>query len=224
MKTIAFTLVLLLLTPHARAEPQTLRELYGLAAIDSLSRKGTALVLVDFQHEFFDGHLPLPGAVRAARSAAALLAWARSSGVRVVHVTNIAAKPDSPIFRSGSPQANVFEPLAPVSGEQVFVKPGGGAFTDTQLEPWLHEQGIDTVVITGLMTHLAVYLSATDASTRGFRVIVASDATASRALPSPDGAKPVGHRVIERAALAALADRFADILTSRRITALPLRD
>jgi hypothetical protein len=37
-----------------------------------------------------------------------------------------------------------------------------------------------------------------------------------------DGGQPIGHGVLQRAALAALADRFAQVAASRAILALPI--
>jgi nicotinamidase-related amidase len=211
-----------LAAPPQDVRPQTLRALYGLRPISDLRPRASALVLVDFQHEFFDGRLPLPNAAHAARAAEALLRWARAKGIPVVHINQVAAQPESPVFRAGSPGVRSIEALAPQPGEAVFSKSAGGAFTGTALEPWLRSRHIDTLIVAGLMTHLAVQLSATDAAMRGWHVVVAHDATASRDLPGVAGAGLVDHVSVERASLAALADRFADVLSVAQIVDLPL--
>jgi hypothetical protein len=53
-------------------------------------------------------------------------------------------------------------------------------------------------------------------------VVVASDATATRDLPGAGGSPPVEHTSLQRAALAAVADRFADVMPAQQICALPL--
>jgi DNA-binding transcriptional LysR family regulator len=90
------------------------------------------------------------------------------------------------------------------------------------LQPLLHDAGIDTIIVAGLMTHLAVSLTAADGTLLGYRVIVAADATASRDLPAASGARAISHEVVHQAALAALADRFADVMTAGAVRALPL--
>jgi hypothetical protein len=56
----------------------------------------------------------------------------------------------------------------------------------------------------------------------GYRVLVAADATATRDLPGAAGDASVDASSLKRAALAALADRVADVLVDRAIMALPV--
>ncbi|MFO0750624.1 MAG: hypothetical protein U1F43_33890 [Myxococcota bacterium] len=54
-------------------------------------------------------------------------------------------------------------------------------------------------------------------------MVVAADAAATRPLPdAPGGDPPIAADVLHRAALAALADRFADVRPTASILALPL--
>lgn len=198
--------------------PRTLRELYGLAPPTSLERSKTALLLVDFQQEFFLGALPLPGAALALSHAKELLAWARREHVLVVHVQQLAKQPDSPVFRAGSAQVERAPALALAANDWLITKSAAGAFTRTDLDARLRERGIRSLVIAGLMTHLAVDSSARDATLLGYSVVVASDATATRDLPAADGAGRLHHADVQRVALASLADRFADVATTQTIT------
>lgn len=72
------------------------------------------------------------------------------------------------------------------------------------------------------MTHLAVDTTARDGTVLGYRMVIAGDATATRSLPGPRGDGIVDHAVLQRVALAALADRFADIATTDEIVAWPV--
>jgi len=199
--------------------PITLRDLYGIEAPTELVAPRTALVLVDFQEEFFRGRLRVRHAASAAHRARELLAWARDADLEIVHVRNVASRPDSPVFAPGSPTTAIVEELAPRAGELVITKASGGGFTRTTLDTELRARGISTLVVAGIMTHLAVDMTARDASTLGYRVIVASDATATRDLSGPDGL--VDAATVWRASLAALADRFAAVRSTRQILALP---
>lgn len=203
------------------SSPTTLRALYGIRAPDGVKATSTALILVDFQDEFVHGRLRLPDAAEAVAAAARLLGWARANHVTIVHVRNLAIREDSPIFAPESSGAAFIPAVSPQPGEEVVTKAGGGAFSKTGLDAWLRSRKIDTVVIAGLMSHLAVHLTAADASVLGYRAIVAGDATATRDLPDiRDGV--IDHRTLQAAALAAIADRFADVMTVARIEALPL--
>ncbi|HEX2690316.1 MAG TPA: isochorismatase family protein [Kofleriaceae bacterium] len=202
-------------------EPMTLRARYHLPPITSLDARRTALVLVDFQQEFFTGRLRLPGGTRALDHARHLLAWARAAHVTVVHVRNL-TRPGSPLFAEGGSTSAFAPALCPRSDELVVTKPTGGGFTKTELDALLRARGIDTLVVAGLMTHLAVAMTAQDASVLGYRVVVAADATATRDLPDTAGGPPVAHGELHRAALAAIADRFADVQTTAQVLVLPL--
>ena len=53
------------------------------------------------------------------------------------------------------------------------------SFHGTQLDIWLRNLGIDTVIVTGVHTCHAVNGTARAAADHGYRVVLASDATAS---------------------------------------------
>lgn len=202
--------------PAEAPTPKTLRALYGLHAPASFDPHRTALVLIDFQEEFLSGHLPIPDGANAVDRAAELLGWARRSGIRVVHVRNIAARADSPVFAPGSKGAETVKALVPFDGETVVTKSMAGAFSRTELDALLRAQGIEVLLLAGIMTHLAVDTTARDATVLGYKVVVASDATATRDLPGVD------HDTLQRAALASLSDRFADVMTAKEITSRPV--
>lgn len=202
--------------------PTTLRALYGLKPPSALKKAKTALVLVDFQGEFRGGRLPLADVQPAVAHAADLAAWARRSGVLVVDVQNIITRPGSPLFSPNSASSAFMSELAPQAADFVVVKSTGGAFSKTNLDAELHARGIDTLIVAGLMTHLAVQITVSDGAVLGYHVIVAGDATATRALPSAYDGSVVDALALQRAALATMADRAADVLPSRRIIQLPL--
>lgn len=210
------------LTPAAKGAPTTLRVLYGLKKPTQLLAAHTALLLVDFQEEYFQGHLHLPEGRRAVVSAAALGAFARASGILVVHVRNIATRPGSPIFAAGSATTEIVTQLKPHPADLVLDKSMAGAFSRTDLDARLRSRGIDTLIVAGLMTHLAVHTTASDGTVLGYRVIVAADATATRELPGAAGYAGVDASTLHRVALAALADRAADVMLTESILKMPV--
>jgi len=208
--------------PRAR-EAVTLRQLLATPAPSSIDRAHTALVLVDFQDEFFRGRLPLDGANAALRHAVDLAGWARRSGVLVVNVRNVATRSGSPLFDRTSPFSAVVPDVAPQPGDLTIVKAMGGAFSRTNLDAELRSRGIDTLVVAGLMTHLAVHTTASDGYVLGYHVLVAADATATRALPGAAGEPAVDAQTLRRASLDAMADRVADVLTTEALLRLPVK-
>lgn len=207
---------------RTQAQPRTLRALYGLTPPAHWRACRTALLLVDFQDEFVHGRLRLPDVGPAIARASELLAWARRSGVLVVAVRNVAARPDSPVFAQGSPTSAFVPALEPRAGELSIVKSIAGAFSRTDLDTTLRARDIDTLIVAGLMTHLAVLATASDATVLGYHTVVAGDATATRALPEAGGEDTVAPGTLQRAALASIADRAADVMPVQQIMALPV--
>lgn len=203
--------------------PVTLREMYGATPPTSIRASTTALVLVDFQEEFFHGGLPVEGGQAAVDHAKRLVDWARATGVMVVHVQNIVTRPGSPIFAQGSPTTEIVTALTPKPSERelVMTKSMAGAFSKSDLDTMLRSRRIDTVVVAGIMTHLAVDTTVRDAGVLGYSVIVAEDACATRALWSPTDGTVIAASDLHRVALASMSDRFAEIMTTQRIVTLP---
>ena len=203
------------------AEPATtLRALYGLAPPAAIAAAKTAVLFVDFQREYVAGRLPLPTGRAAIERARSLVDWAHRSGVLVVLVQQVASHRESPVFAANAENTEFVPELAPTPGDLVLQKSLGGAFSRTKLDAELRSRGIDTLIVAGLMTHLAVQATASDGMVLGYRVIVAADATATRALPGVHGQAGVDAALLERAALDAMADRVADVMLVREVTTL----
>lgn len=221
------SLVIFLGSSRAESAPSTLRALYHLGPPALLRAPQTALVLVDCQREFVDGGLALPSSRAAIQGATELAAWARRSRILVVLVQNVIDRPGSPLFRRGSVAAELVADLAPRPEDLIIEKATGGAFTRTNLDAQLRARGIDTLIVGGFMTHLAVLTTASDAGILGYRVLVAADATATRALPGAAGldheGAGVGAAEVQRVSLAAMADRVADVMLGSAIRNLLVR-
>jgi biuret amidohydrolase len=68
------------------------------------------------------------------------------------------------------------EALAPRPGEPVLNKLSAGTFATTGLEQRLRHLGIQTVVVTGVVTDVCVSTTAREAADRGFDTVMVSDA------------------------------------------------
>ena len=203
--------------------PPTLRALYDVPPLQAISASRTALVLVDFQQEFFSGKLPVDRGTDALQHAARLKRWAHEHDVLVVGVRNVAARPKSPIFAESSPTTAFMPDLEPGANDWLVVKHQAGAFSKTDLHARLQARGIHTIIVAGIMTHLAVDTTARDAAVLGYRVVVAADACATRPLPSPIDGTVIDAAELHRVALASLADRFAEIRRVDEILRLPFQ-
>lgn len=69
--------------------------------------------------------------------------------------------------------------LKPNKSDFFILKPMQSGFFGTPLQIMLHDMGIKKLILTGLATDICVMYTANDAYMRGFKLIVASDATAA---------------------------------------------
>lgn len=141
----------------------------------------TALLLIDFQNDYFEGgKWSLVGSNEAVENAARLLAAFRAKGVPVVHVRHEFETEEAPFFVPGSAGAQIEERVAPVTGEAVVLKHFANSFRDTNLKAVLDELNVDTLVVVGAMSHMCIDAGVRAAADLGYEVTVAQDACATR--------------------------------------------
>ncbi len=197
----------------------TIRNLTGATAPESIDATRSALLLIDFQNEYFTGRMPLPEGEQALHNAQRLLAHADQSGIPVFHVQHVTPV-GSPIFAEGSVSGDFHRDLQPATQHSVVRKTSVSVFPSTNLDQLLRDAGVDTLIIAGLMTHACVAGAARDAVPLGYSVLVVGDACATRDLDSSGG---IHYGALHRAALASIDDTFGDILNTEEFLRLPLR-
>jgi nicotinamidase-related amidase len=141
----------------------------------------TALLTIDMQKEYFEDGRPLkvPEGQAVLANVIQLQNAARKAGIPLVHVQHYSLDPDSSTFAQGSPFSALLEETAPVGKERLVVKRYPSAFADTDLDGQLQELGVDTVIITGLMSFMCCDTTARDAHSKGYKVLYVEDATAA---------------------------------------------
>ncbi|MFG3281613.1 isochorismatase family protein [Streptomyces sp. NPDC048111] len=174
----------------------------------------SVLVLIDYQNTYRTGVMALDGAEEALAAGARLLERARAAGTPVVHVINDGGE--------GSPydiRAHIgalSDEVAPVEGEAVVVKQFPNSFHLTELEQTLTKLGAapgsgKDLVLAGFMTHMCVNYTAQGAFNLGYRPTVVAEATATRALATPDGTV-LPASALQTAALTTITDLFGIVV------------
>lgn len=82
-------------------------------------------------------------------------------------------------FYRGTFEHSILECVKPCPGELIVNKNSSGAFNSTALDKYLHNMGIDSLVIVGVVTNACVETTARDAADRGYNCILVDDGCAS---------------------------------------------
>ena len=149
--------------------------------------KKTALLVIDVQKGFDDpswGKRNNPG---AESNIALLLSEWRKHELPIVHIQHCSVEPNS-LLRPELPGSEFKEEAQPLPGEKQFSKTVNSAFIGTELEKYLQERDITSLVIVGLTTDHCVSTSTRMAANLGFNVTLVSDATATFDREGYDGA------------------------------------
>ncbi|MGK9231801.1 cysteine hydrolase [Inquilinus limosus] len=187
--------------------PKTLLDHAG-ARLEPAALSEAVLVLIDMQREYSDGRLSLPGWEAAVEEAAGLLARARRLGTPVIHVLN---ERKGGLFDVDGPYVAPIAAVTPAAGEVVVKKGLPNAFAGTDLAERIAATGRSKLVTVGFMTHMCVDATTRSAVDHGLFTTVVASACASRDLPDPlGGVRPAAE--VHRAALTALADRYAVVV------------
>jgi nicotinamidase-related amidase len=177
-----------------------------------------ALIIIDVQqaidHPKWLHWGPRNNPQAEANIARLLTAW-RAAQRPIVHVRHMSREPESP-YRPHQP-GNEFKPqVAPLPHERIVEKATNSAFIGTTLEADLRATGIDTVIITGVITNNSVEATARMAGNLDFNTIVVSDATATFARPDFNGVLRSAEEV-HAMSLVNLQDEYAVIMTAQEI-------
>lgn len=203
-----------------------------LHAYETLEPRRTALIVIDMQHAFLDPGMPgevpaaraiIPNINRVAetlRRAGGAVAWSqgtfgdeRDDGWDAFFGAMLSPEAARAVRRNlspGSPGWQIGTGLDVKAADFVFPKRRFSAFVRgaSDLEPWLRERGLDTLLIAGTLTNVCCESTARDAVQLGFRAVMIADANATR--------DEAGHR----ATLDIFLQSFGDVRTTDETIAL----
>ena len=147
----------------AESSHSTIRHMAGAPAATSLDAAKTAVLVIDFQNEYFDakaaagfagGRMVIPDGMAALRQTRRVVDFADANGIRVIHVQHVLPA-GAPLFAEGSVNAAFHRDMQPRKGETVVQKDNVSVFAGASaavLDKALKDAGIDTLIVTGLQT------------------------------------------------------------------------
>lgn len=178
-----------------------------------MSKERTALLVIDMQRFFLDPSSPsfTCGGLAVLPNVKRLIEAFRGVGLPVIFTRHVHHPNgiDAGIMGwwwqamcvEGTPESEVHDDIAPLPGEKVVTKHRYSSFYDTDLGTMLRCQGIEDVVICGIMTNMCCESTARDAYYRDYRVFFPADGTGSI------------NEEMHLASLLNLAFGFADVTT-----------
>jgi nicotinamidase-related amidase len=172
-----------------------------------------ALLVIDVQNEYFPGGaLPITHPVGHLTQILKAMDEADRAQVPVVVVRHSFNDPQKPFFQPGTPGWELHPEIAARPHALLVDKNLPGSFTGTQLQPWLEDRGIQTLTISGYMTHMCCDTTARQAVHRGFTVEFLSDATGT--LPLANSAGSVTAEELQRSILCAQQMLLSEVLST----------
>jgi nicotinamidase-related amidase len=175
-----------------------------------------ALLIIDIQQDYFPGGaFPLVEPEAAAEAAHTLLDAFRSRGEPVIHVRHVSPEPDAGFMRPGTEGVEIHPLVAPSGDERVIEKGAPNSFLDTGLKETLDAEGIDELVVVGMMSSMCVDATVRAAADLGLAVTVAHDGCAA-----PDlrfGNTHVPGESVHAAFMAALDGTYATVVDSEEL-------
>jgi nicotinamidase-related amidase len=173
-----------------------------------------ALIVIDVQNEYFDGALPIsdPPPEQSLENIGRAMEAATAAGVPVIVVRHGTTDASEGIFLEGSHEWELHPEIERRRRDFLIDKTLPGSFTNTELGSVLEDAGIDTVAITGYMTHMCVDTTSRQAAHRGLAVEILNDATGT--LPLENSGGRAGGEELHRATLVAQGQFFADVVST----------
>ncbi|UOE82653.1 cysteine hydrolase [Vibrio splendidus] len=181
--------------------------------------KSTALLLIDFQNDYFPSYKGAKWALseteKAAEKGAQLLKAFRDKQLPIVHVRHEFPTNEAPFFLPDSDGAQIHSSVTPLEGEPVIVKHQINSFRDTELNKVLKDQGIEKLIIVGAMSHMCIDAVTRAATDLGYECHVAHDACTTLDMEFNGIKVPAAH--VHAAFMAALSFGYCNVATASEL-------
>jgi nicotinamidase-related amidase len=168
--------------------------------------KKEALLVIDMLNDFVLPGAPLevPDTRRIIKNIQKEVDRARAAGRPVVYVCDAHAPDDREFAKFGWPAhsvrgskgAEVIDELAPRPGDVVVHKTTYSGFYNTSLDDVLKKLGVDSLRLTGCVTHICIMITASDAVLRDYEVTVVEGGVAGIAQEDHEAALRIMQNVM----------------------------
>lgn len=173
-----------------------------------------ALLIIDVQNEYFTGNMPIeyPPVETSLPNIFLAIETAKATKMPIVLVQHDAPE-QSPVFAKGSHGWQLHSAIKDVAADHRINKTMADVFAGTDLKQWLSANKIDTLTITGYMTHNCNASTVYHAAHEGYKVEFLSDATG--ALPYENAGGKASAEEIHRVFSTVFHSNFAAVITTQ---------
>ncbi|MCJ1998001.1 cysteine hydrolase family protein [Pseudolactococcus paracarnosus] len=141
------------------------------------------LLVIDVQNDYFTGgKMTLAGADEALIKINALEAQFLAAKLPIIYIQHIKYETNADFFEVGTVGADLHPQLKHDASSIIVEKQFPNSFQGTTLQHQLEQNGVEQLVICGMMTHMCIRATTPVAESLGYAPIVISDATATRDL------------------------------------------
>ncbi|MBM6619629.1 isochorismatase family protein [Bacillus suaedaesalsae] len=175
-----------------------------------------ALLILDVQNGFDDpywGERNNPGA--EANIARLQEVWRQKNGT-IIYTKHLSLQPKSPLHHTNKEGTAFKEQIKPIPSEKIFTKNVNSGFIGTELQTYLNDHQLKSVVITGLSTQHCVSTTTRMSGNLGFQTFLVHDAIAAFEIKDANG-KIHPPESVQELELAMLHKEFATIVTTEEI-------
>ena len=148
--------------------------------------KNAAVIIIDMLNDFVTGKLAVDRAKHIVPSLKKLIDAARNNGVPVIYSNDAHYSEDWEVTEKwgehaikGTKGAEVIPELGPTEKDYIIEKRTYSSFYETGLDQLLSNlycgEGVKTVILGGMHTHICIRHMAADAFFRNFKIIIAED-------------------------------------------------
>jgi nicotinamidase-related amidase len=147
-----------------------------------------AILVLDMLNDFIKGSLKCERALEVIPNISTLLNVARKNHIPIFYCVDEHLPTDTyeldlwgPHAMKGTVGQQIIDELKPLKNDSIITKRTYSAFDRTTLDKSLVRvydgKGVDTIIITGVHTHICGKHTSYDAFTRGLKIIIAEDGT-----------------------------------------------
>ncbi|MCT1926799.1 cysteine hydrolase family protein [Staphylococcus pasteuri] len=174
--------------------------------------KKQALIIIDIQNDYFEGGKnPLINPEAATDKAVQLKDAFKEQQLPVIYIQHIDHTEGAPLFEAGTNGIEIHEKFNVQSDDIIIEKQYPNSFLGTTLQDTLKEQGVEQLVITGMMTHMCIDSTTRAAAELGYQPILVEDTTATCDLEY--NGETVDAKNVQTAYISALSN-FASVTTT----------